>query len=619
MRDTSLGTLTVANHKPWMHFYSREDEKRQIHCSWGEFLARRSRDIDAMRNFNLCVARQDHVTHQKALCLRSKFQRAVGLPEGALLDSQQAEEAMTMWDASVTMEMADCLYDLNRFEDTKVLLHKSMRRNIGTSLEPFERRLHTVDENLKDSTGDSLTNFYMEHSTEMPGFYEHKRDQLEKSDKRPLWKIRKARKECDVQSFIDPKEEKISPLESERRSRKTKNFYQNYLGRNWTDFIFLKTLRNNPHLLQDAISGSSKERRDYLEKSFQRLRSFARMLHARSPMYSEYFQRSPVMEARMREANLFRIQYQTRRNMHSILRTIRVLRESKDITVSSSNYIFRLIVLQMAFVNQSLRKFIEDVMGNYVILKTDRMMPWKVEFMNEVYNHLGLSLCETYRIPKTRLTPHDKNAMCTLLDIPPAKPLEFTEVIFGNRSSYILAGHEKQFTDRMADHHAYIEHLERRLLFAQLPIEKAYLLYELADRHMQTNHFSQCLSYAHKAVEEAKTCNSLVWQFHSMMLMAKSHAVLHKYERQKEVLNYAYDLAADLKSARLCIFIELCRMLNRDYITLRKMTQLVTNKRLRSKISNKSSFLSNMSPNESPYEQEYRRKSSLMKDLISLK
>ncbi|KAH8287064.1 hypothetical protein KR054_001745 [Drosophila jambulina] len=592
MRDTSLVTLPPPNQKPWMFFDSTAEEQRQIHCSWGEYLARRRRDIDAMRNFNLCVKRHDDVIDHKALCLRSKFQRTVGLAQGALMDSQQATEAMTVWDATVTMEMADCLYELNRFEDNKVLLHDNVRRNIGTSLKPFEKRLQTVDENFKDSTGDSLTKFYMEHWTEMPGFYEHKRDELEKADKRPLWKIRQERKECDVQSFIDRKEELISPMETERRCRKTKNFYQNYLGRNWTDFIFMKTLRSNPQLLVDSNCGSFQERRDSLEKSFQRLKTFARMLHARSPMYNEYYHRSPVMEARMREANLFRIQYQTRRNMHSILRTVRVLRKRNDITC--------------------LRRFVEDVMGHYVILKTDRLMPWKVEFMNEVYNHLALSLCENYRIPKTRVTPHDKSAMCTLLNIPTAKPLEFTEVIFGDRNSYTYAGLDKQYTDRIADHHTFIEHLERRLLFARLPIERAYLLHELADRHMQQNHFSQCLSFAHKAIEVAKECNSLVWQFLGMMQMAKSHAVLHKYERQKEVLNYAYDLAAELKSPRLCIFIELCRMLNRDYLTLRKMTQLVTNKRLRTKISNRSSFLSTVSPIHSPFQDE--RKGSLVKE-----
>lgn len=90
-------------------------------------------------------------------------------------------------------------------------------------------------------------------------------------------------------------------------------------------------------------------------------------------------------------------------------------------------------------------------MGNYVVIKTSRVMPWKTEFMTEVYNHLGLSLCEDYRLPPHRVTPYDKNAMCNLLNIPVAKPLEHLEFVFGDRSTYSYAGPEKQTTDRMAD------------------------------------------------------------------------------------------------------------------------------------------------------------------------
>lgn len=155
-------------------------------------------------------------------------------------------------------------------------------------------------------------------------------------------------------------------------------------------------------------------------------------------------------------------------------------------------------------------------------------------------------------------------------------------------------------------------------MFARLPIERTYLLHELADRHMQQNHFVQSLTYAQKAIEEARRCNSLVWKFLGIMLMAKSHAVLHKYERQTDILNMAYDLASELKSPRLCTFIELCRMLNKDYITLRKMTQLVASKRLRSKISNRSSFFSNASPQYSPRYQEDRKLLYNTADISSL-
>ncbi|XP_017125592.1 uncharacterized protein LOC108144954 [Drosophila elegans] len=579
MKDTTQSApagVLVANLRAWETFDWPSEQQRWIHRSWGQYFARMRRNNSAKRYFDKCIGEHDGVDH-KAFYLRSKFQRSVALTQGALEDSLRATQARDVWNANISMELADALYDLNRFEDNKSLLHNNMRRHAGTALKGFENRLFVVDENLKDCTGYSLANFFMEHSTQLPGFYEQKQEELRKADKRPLWKILKEREECDVQSTIDRKAEMLSPLEEERRRRKTKIYHQNYLGRNWTDFIFLKTLRRNHNCLLDHNFGSSPARTEYLESSFQRLRIFTKMLQARSPMYNEYFQRDPRMEDSMRAANLFRIQYQTRRNMFSILRTIRVLRKKNDL--------------------KRLRKFVEDVMGNYVVIKTNRLMPWKAEFMNEVYNNLALSLCESYRLPPTRVTPYDKGAMCHLLNIPTAKPLEHSEFIFGDRSTYAYAGPDKQSTDRLADQNIF-EYLEKRLLFARLPIERSYLLHELADRHMQKNHFVQSLSFAQKSIDEARLCNSRIWEFLSTMLMAKSHAVLHKYERQTEVLNSAYDLATELKSPQLCTFIELCRMLNKDYITLRKMSQLVTSKRLRTKISNRSSFFT--SPNYSP-------------------
>ncbi|KAH8291589.1 hypothetical protein KR018_003015, partial [Drosophila ironensis] len=565
--------VLVKEQMPWELFDWPREQQRSIYRSWAQYFYRARKSTFAQKYFNLCIEDQAQVD-PKALFLRSEFQRSVALPLPALRDSSRAAEMTKGEVATISMEMADCLYDLNRFEDHKMLLHDNIRRRVGTSLKPFEKRLHVVDENFKDSTGDSLVNFFMEYSAQMPGFWEHNSELLQNADNRPLWKILKERQECDVQSVIDTKEVMLSPLERERRRRKTKVFYQNYLGRTWTDFLFLKVLRQNPSLLLDNSFSSSKQRSRYVNKSFQRLKTFTKMLHARSPMYNEYFERCPMM-SQQREANLYRIQYQTRRNMLSILNTIQLLRKRNDI--------------------KRLRKFVEDVMGNYVVIKTSRVMPWKVEFMNEVYNHLALSLCEGYRLPPHRVTPYDKSAMCNLLNIRVAKPLEHSE--------FLVVQLDLSIVDRLLSlpPRNSILHLEKRLFFARLPIERTYLLHELADRHMQLNHFVQCLSYAQKAIEEAKKCNSLIWQFLSTMLMAKSHSVLHKYERQTEVLNSAYDLATELKSPKLCTFIELCRMLNKDYITLRKMSQLVTSKRLRTKISNRSSFFS--SPQESPHQQ----------------
>lgn len=131
--------------------------------------------------------------------------------------------------------------------------------------------------------------------------------------------------------------------------------------------------------------------------------------------------------------------------------------------------------------------------------------------------------------------------------------------------------------------------LDKRLYFSKLPIERSYLLFEIADCLLMQNHLVQCLLYAKRAIDEAKRANSKIWEFLATMVQAKAHAILCKYERQADVLNHAYQLAKELKSPKLCTFIELCRMLNKDYMMLRKMAVPATTRRIRLRASNRSS------------------------------
>lgn len=99
---------------------------------------------------------------------------------------------------------------------------------------------------------------------------------------------------------------------------------------------------------------------------------------------------------------------------------------------------------------QRLRKYVEKVMAEYNVLKTRRVMPWKTEFMNEVYNHLALSLCESYRLPKYKVSPYDNNSMCHLLGVSPLKPTEHRQVVFGDRSTYAYEDSGESFEQAKA-------------------------------------------------------------------------------------------------------------------------------------------------------------------------
>lgn len=543
-------------------------QRRAIYRSWAQHFAIKRNNTTALAYYNKCI--DDHASDDfLTLFMRSKFNRLLARPEAALEDSLKASQIAGPWKASVNIQIADALHELNRFEETKMMIHNNVSKHVGNKKLPLNHRLAIINENFKDSVGDSLSPFFLKNSAKLAAVHEKYLKPKKPVEPTARWQVLKERNECDVQSLKEKKNKKISPLEAAWSKRKTKIFFQAYFQHAWADIAFLKALRNNPTVVLDKYFKSASERREIMNDGYDHVKKFSRMLHARSPIYNEAYHRfhNTEIAAQFHQANMFRIQYQTRRNMLSILRTITALHKQNDIG--------------------RLRKYVEKVMGEYNVLKTRRVMPWKMEFMNEVYNHLALSLCESYRLPKYKVSPYDNNAMCHLLGVSPLKHTEQKSVVFGVRSTYVYEDSGEAFEQAKA-FKRYKLSLEKRLYFSKQPIERSYLLYELADSHMAQNQQVRCLLYAKKSIDEARRCNSKIWEFLATMLQAKSHAILCKFERQAEVLNGAYQLAKELKSPKLCTFIELCRMLNRDYMTLRKMSQLVATKRLRTRTSHRS-------------------------------
>lgn len=130
------------------------------------------------------------------------------------------------------------------------------------------------------------------------------------------------------------------------------------------------------------------------------------MLQSRSPLYLVNYLKygNKAMSDKYREAYLYRVQYQTHRTMNMALKQIRVLRKAKKV--------------------QLLAKYVEEIMGDYVVLKTSRVMCWKFEFLNEVYNTLALALAEQMRVPKN-FNPHSHSAILKLLRLPTDKVKDF--------------------------------------------------------------------------------------------------------------------------------------------------------------------------------------------------
>ncbi|XP_061397899.1 uncharacterized protein LOC133333604 [Musca vetustissima] len=547
--------------QPWERIAWTPEQEQVIYRDWGLFYTHKQQLDKAVHYYDKSLELQSD--DPKALYFRSRCKRNIAQTEGAL-DDGRAALALDDYNAPLNLEICDALYELNRFENCKVELHDNTRKYCNKKVTAFLNRLTVVDENFKDNLGDTLGPFIIKNGKYFDEVLEaYKRSQH--VDTRPLWKRMKEDEKCDVLSILEKEEILLSPRELARRHRAFKVFNQIYFNKSWIDVLFLKQLRENKNLLWPQSKVSTPFLRDLCNTKYDVLKKFLKMLQARSPLYTEQWRKCPNKRigSKRKEEHLNRVQYQTRRTMFSQLRTIRRLRDEGDI--------------------DKLSKYVEEVMGDYVVLKTQRVMPWKFEFINEVYNILALAHADGYTLMDDILETHGKERLLRLLRMPTDKYKDIVQFVFGDKSTY----REPDAPDySLIAYKKFLPRLEKRMIFARYSIEKCYLLHEIARAHLKQSHFDECCSWARKAIEESKICNSIIWQFVSIMLIVKAHAALHKIERGKEALEEALSVAQRLHNARLCSFIEFCLAINEEEIALKKRSQsLESVRKRRSRVS----------------------------------
>ncbi|TMW48458.1 hypothetical protein DOY81_006455 [Sarcophaga bullata] len=559
--------MTAPPLQPWERIAWSPEREQIIWRDWGLFYTSKQQLDIAVHYYNKSLNLKSD--DPRALYFRSRCKRNIAQTEGALEDGIAAS-AIDDNSAPINLEICEALYELNRFEDCKVELHDNTRKFIGKKVVHFLKRLVTVDENFNDSLGENLGPFILKNEKHFAAVLE-KIERAKYIDTRPLWKILKEQQKCDVLSILEKEELLLSPREVARRRRAFKVFNQIYFNKSWIDVIFLKHLRANKNLLLSQSKVSAPLLRQLTNTKYDIVIKFLKMLQARSPLYNEQMRRCP--DERVfnlhREAHLNRVQYQTRRTMLAHLREIRSLREKGDI--------------------EKLSQYVESVMGDYVVLKTHRVMPWKFEYINEVYNTLALAHADRYTVIEDIMISKEKERLLILLRMPTDKYKDVVQFVFGDKSTY----QEPDAPDYvLIAYKKFLARLEKRMIFARYNVEKCYLLHEIARAHLNQSRFDECCSWARKAMEITKGGNNILWQFLSCMLIVKSHAVLHKIERCKEALDEAFAIAERLKSQELCAFIEICRALNEEEISRKKRTQSMESMRKR---RSRSSILSQRS------------------------
>ncbi|XP_017123140.1 uncharacterized protein LOC108143331 [Drosophila elegans] len=525
----------------WMKIDWSDEVLHDIYRDWGTYYSRRRRENFALHYLNKALALEpmDHMTLYK----RCQSKRKAAQMLGALADSRDAAKLALKVDgeekAIINLDICDVLYELNQFENSKAEMHNNMRVFIGNKRKSFVQRQLVVDGVIKDVTGEAMSAFFTKNLKTVNIVHDLIKEK-ERVDSRPLWKVLKEQGKCDVQSIPEVPEEMLSPMEIARRKRAFNIFHQSYINDSWIDVLFMKMLCKNPNLLLPQCKESSYFLQNLSSKQYEIVRKFMKMLQSRCPLYLVNYLKynNKAMSDRYREAYLFRVQYQTHRNMNHALKRIRALRKAKKVP--------------------QLAKFVEELMGTYVVLKTARVMCWKFEFLNEVYNTMALALSEQLRVPKG-FSSQVSNAILRLLRLPVERTKDFVSLTFGDRQPEPEGNdpatiRAKKLTAR----------LEHRMVFAKYSIEKCYLLHQISQSYLDQGRHSECAFNARKAIKESKNCNSNLWKFLSVVQIVKANAILHKLEQTREALDDALPIAEQLKSRELTFFIETCMMCNTE-------------------------------------------------------
>lgn len=105
-------------------------------------------------------------------------------------------------------------------------------------------------------------------------------------------------------------------------------------------------------------------------------------MHARNPLYHCRQVKCRVSKIceKNRENYLYRVEHQTRRDCFRMLREVHRRRQERNI--------------------ERLTDYVEHIMSSSIELKTQRTLPWKWEFVTEVYNILALAHIDRCAVPK---------------------------------------------------------------------------------------------------------------------------------------------------------------------------------------------------------------------------
>lgn len=380
---------------------------------------------------------------------------------------------------------SNCLYYLNRLEDTLKnsvnALHDHPKSFVGPNF------IKTVERNLETGAGPEAGKLFRRFNYKYRannGFpYKSQPDNDASLDN------------CDVVSLKEEVDAVTDPYLLDRRKRKENFRNEVYFdGHVIKQINFWKSLRNNDAVDLRQAPKSSKILTQTVEDCLDNLKRCRETLWSREPLFAK--------------------RAQTKKSDQQFSRLVAFLHLQQDVRRQALFQLDRMN--QLARTNlKSLLQYVEKVTVEFYAVKTYDIFPMKFEYVNEVYNFVGLEYFNSFiRIPQKLTDASIEERIVKLLKVPKVKKhenrFENIDIVgtFGDRNAYKDADAVDMTFIRFYDRSKYFHD---RLKHSKYPIEKAYLYYQLCELYMGGMRFQESQQYARDVIAQAQKCKSNLW------------------------------------------------------------------------------------------------------------
>lgn len=445
--------------------------RQQIHYDWGKYYKRLGKNESAKKQFldSLSLKENAHgPMEQLSKCYldRGDAAKALELASQCLKNHPKITREKYLRN--------ECIYDSNEFETCLVERYKMChdKKPIFGAIDAIKLTELTLEKSIGNHTGSFLNNFRSAIS-------ELDKIKAESVDTRPLWKIRRDKKECDVLSICSDsvelkKSETIDhPLDIDRFRRERKFLRSMYFSTPTIEtHDFLKALTDDPRLNFPPATESTEMIRNAIKDELEVFKKFELMLQQRHPIYAKKIVRCKRNNKKFNELTLSRMQDSIEMKAKNQLEKIKKISETDF---------------------PRLLTFVEDIMTNFYLMKSVKVFPKKVEYLNTIYNIVGTCYIQKIQIPSA--------------DIPNNAFALSNAALSYQHHGFVIP---KKFNIRPGFKNPN-DHFLKRLHYSNIPIEKCYILHQLSRLYFKQEKYMESKEMGEELINISRSLNNYIW------------------------------------------------------------------------------------------------------------